>query len=312
MDLRIFAPEMLRGDGLTPDYPLDKPLAQRPWWQHPMARFAAFIVCFAVFSIAFGLPAQLAVKDEGPLLIILLAIASIAAATLAYWLVITKIERRPLLELSPRRIGGLLVGLGVGAALVLLVVALIWVFGGIDFLGTGNPSTSDIIRVLFGAGFAAAIVEEILMRGMLLRLLEEFLGTWLAIAVSGFIFGMMHMSNDNATYFSAISIALQAGLLFGALYCLTRSLWLVIGLHFACNVIQGLVFGVAVSGNATTGLLKTEPTGNDLISGGAFGLEGSVITTVLLGLLALGLMVLIHRRGLVISPMWTRADAAKV
>ena len=311
MSLRVYAPEMLRADGLTPDYPLDKPLADRPWWQHPMARFGAFVVLFGLLSLALSVPAEFATNGESSLSSILMPTTSILATVIAYWLVITRIERRPLFELSPRRIGGLPVGLGLGAVLIFLVVAVIWAFGGITFLGTGSPSVSDTVRVLFSAGFAAAIVEEILMRGMLLRLLEEFLGTWIAVAMSAFIFGMLHMPNENATFGSAFAIAVQAGLLFGALYCLTRNLWLVIGLHFAWNVIQGLVFGIAVSGNPTSGFLRTEPTGSDLISGGAFGIEGSIITTVLLAVLALVVLVQIQRRGLVVSPMWTRAEAAK-
>ncbi|WP_169331391.1 CPBP family intramembrane glutamic endopeptidase [Corynebacterium ulceribovis] len=308
MHALVYPPTMLRGDGLTPDYPLDAPLAHRRWWQHPMARFAAFLVLLFVTATLLQIPALFAPDNDNIFVTMYLAVAIIAAAVLSYWVTVRFIERRPMFELSPRRAGGLLVGLLVGIVCFTVVLLAVWAFGGIFFLGTGFPTASSLVTLLFSAGFTAGIVEEILMRGMLLRLLEEFLGTWWAIIGSGFIFGMMHMGNTNATWLSATSIALQAGLLFGALYCLTRNLWLCIGLHFAWNMLQGL-FGIAVSGNAVAGFIRTEAVGNDLISGGAFGLEGSLITTVLLGAFAIAVMWQIHRRDLVISPMWSRAAA---
>jgi uncharacterized protein len=82
---------------------------------------------------------------------------------------------------------------------------------------------------------------------------------------------------------SAVAIALEAGILIGAVYMATRSLWFAMGLHTAWNVLQGTIFGVAVSGidAPTDSLFQPLIQGNHWLTGGAFGIEASVMTVVL-------------------------------
>ena len=89
------------------------------------------------------------------------------------------------------------------------------------------------------------------------------------------------MMNEGESVVSSLSIAVEAGVLLGAGYMLTRRLWFVWGLHFAWNVVQGGVFGAAVSGTTVPGLLRSEATGEDWLTGGKFGPEESVLTFVL-------------------------------
>ena len=90
------------------------------------------------------------------------------------------------------------------------------------------------------------------------------------------MFGLLHIGNANATWFSSAAIALEAGILLGALYMLTRRLWAVIGFHAAWNFMQGWVFDIPVSGNKTPALVRADISGSDWMTGGAFGLEASV------------------------------------
>ena len=78
-------------------------------------------------------------------------------------------------------------------------------------------------------------------------------------------------SKDPSTWFSAIAIMLEAGVLLGSAYFLTRRLWLPIGLHIGWNFTQGGVFGIAVSGHPSSGLLQAVLSGPTWLSGGAFG-----------------------------------------
>ena len=94
-------------------------------------------------------------------------------------------------------------------------------------------------------------------------------------------FGFAHYFNPDATARACLWIALEAGVLLGGAYMLTRSLWLPTGLHAAWNFTQGAVFGVPVSGSPATGLVRATLSGPELLSGGGFGLEASVIALVI-------------------------------
>ena len=91
-------------------------------------------------------------------------------------------------------------------------------------------------------------MEELLFRGILFRWIEEFGGSWAALMVTSVLFGLAHVINPNATWFSSFAIAVEAGVLLGGAYMLTRSLWMPMGLHAAWNFTQGDIFDVPVSG----------------------------------------------------------------
>ena len=126
--------------------------------------------------------------------------------------------------------------------------------------------------------------------------------------MTALLFGFSHLSNPHATVWSAIAIALEAGISLGAVYMATRSLWFAMGLHTAWNFLQGTIFGVAVSGNGapTDSLFRPLIQGNPWLTGGAFGIEASVIA-VGLGL-GLGLYLLVHavRQKRIMRGLWRR------
>lgn len=233
-----------------------------------------------------------------------LAIPGFVAAYLVLALVIEK--RRPPVELAARRAGGLWSGLALGVVLQLLCVGVLWAAGAYRVHGF-DPAYNPL-PMLVAAGFGAAINEEIVFRGILYRLLEETFGTWAAVAVSGLVFGLAHLTNPHASLQGALAIALQAGILFAALYALTRSLWVVIGLHFAWNVVQGPLLGIVVSGTAGEGrgYVRSTLEGPDWLAGGGFGMEASLVTVLILTALAVWLLVIIQRRGLAVAPFWVR------
>ena len=100
-------------------------------------------------------------------------------------------------------------------------------------------------------GLGAGITEEIIARGILFRVVEEAFGTWVG---AGLFRGLCSASATppipNATWWSSLAIALEAGLLLGMAYAWTRSLWFVIALHAAWNFTQGPLLGIPVSGIA--------------------------------------------------------------
>lgn len=289
--------------------PADQPVKPRPparrWRYSPGVRLLAFLaaaIVTAVIVVLVGLVP--AVADAAARHWWLIRLAELVVAVAAY-LVLLRVEQRRPVELAISRIGGLGWGLLLGAGLCALVVGILFAVGSYRVTGV-NPSY-PLIPALISTGLVAAVAEEIVFRGVLLRLVEDALGTWVAIGVGGLTFGLAHLSNQNATLWGALAIALEAGLLFSALYVVTRSLWWCMGLHFAWNVLQGPVFGSAVSGSGTaSGLLTAQFSGPDWLTGGSFGIESSLISVVLLTALGVALLALIRRDRLAVAPRWVR------
>jgi len=228
----------------------------------------------------------------------------------AYALYTRWVERRSASEFG--RTGGikeLATGVLIGAALFGASVGVLALFGHYRITGTRELS-AVIVPLCLALG--AGTIEEILMRGVLFRLLEESLGTWIALAISAAVFGLLHLANPGATLLAAAAIAFEAGILLGAAYVLTRRLWLAIGIHAAWNFTQSGVFGVPVSGVALTGFFVSETSGPAWLSGGAFGIEASVIAFVVCTAAGAALLVLAQRRGKFIAPHWRRNGAAPV
>lgn len=237
------------------------------------------------------------------------AVLMAAAVILTYKAYKRWIERAPDRELeSAGALKELGAGLLVGFALFSVMTGIVALLGGFEVLGLrggiGQLWTYLAIAIVSG------VSEEALFRGILQRHLEAMLGSWAALAITSALFGAAHLGNEDATWFSSLAIALEAGILLGAAYMLTRRLWLAIGIHAAWNFTQGWVFSVPVSGGEVPlGLLITRRVGPDWLTGGAFGLEASVVAMVV-ATLAGGLML---RRavanGELRPAMWRRAKA---
>ncbi|MES2759344.1 MAG: type II CAAX endopeptidase family protein [Pseudomonadota bacterium] len=219
---------------------------------------------------------------------------------------VRKVERRAVDELSAAGAGRELgIGVATGAGLSLLVLGALYAAGSFEI--TGQAPLAVVLKPLT-AMVMVALFEELLFRGVLFRVAEKSLGSLLALALSGIVFAATHAPNANSTLLTA-AITLFAGVMFGAAYMTTRRLWLAIGIHFAWNFTSDGVFSLPTSGNAANGLLQGRLSGPDWLSGGAYGIEGSVVTMVVIGAAAAGLLLVAVRRGHWVMPKWRRAAA---
>jgi uncharacterized protein len=226
-------------------------------------------------------------------------------AVVAGFAVLMVVERRRPVELAPRRWTGLLGGLLLGAVLCSAVIGILAALGSYRILGLN--ASYQLWPALISTGLVASVAEELAFRGVLFRITEDLFGTWAALAISALIFGLAHLGNPDATLWGAVAIALEAGLLFAALYAVTRSLWWTMGLHFAWNMVQGPLYGSVVSGSGrASGWLRAQFTGPTWLTGGSFGIEASVLTVALLTAVGVWLLVVIQRRGLAVKPFWVR------
>lgn len=166
-------------------------------------------------------------------------------------------------------------GLALGAAMFGTVMAILVTFNlyTIDWLGSAPAWRAG------GRAVQAALIEEILVRAILFRLLWRAFGPLPAFVVSAAVFGLSHIFNSGATVVSVLCIALEAGIMLGALYALTGRLWVSIGVHAAWNFTQGYVFGASVSGGEAGPALAhsvARPDVSVLLTGGSFGPEASL------------------------------------
>jgi membrane protease YdiL (CAAX protease family) len=226
-------------------------------------------------------------------------------AILAYYLFVRWVERRPLTELSRpgawREFG---LGWGIGFALMSLVTIVLWLLGFYQVSALG--AVLVLLRPFFDSLFAG-IFEEIAFRGIIFRIMNESLGSWLAILISALIFGFAHSANPNASLFNSIAIAVEAGILLSTAYLFTRRLWMVIGIHFAWNFTLGGIYGIPVSGREFEGLFKSSLEGPALLTGGEFGAEASIFAVIICLLAGLFFLWKARQRGHFTSPFWVRS-----
>ncbi len=200
----------------------------------------------------------------------------------SYWIYVRRWERRPVLELSAAgAVSEALAGLLLGGLLFTGVVAVLAALGAysVQAFGSWDRLMAVVVSMLPKTA-ATALMEELLFRLVLLRLLERSLGTAASWVLSSLLFGLAHLGNPGATLWVCLILAAELGLLFGAAYLLTRRLWLCAALHLGWNFAQGAIFSIAVSGQSGEGLLRGQLTGPDWLTGGVFGAEASLVAVV--------------------------------
>lgn len=207
------------------------------------------------------------------------AVLGVTAVCLAglglYALVVRLGEGRWPEELSLRHAPlDLVVGLLIGALMLSAAVGGLYALGVYEISGPRSASPWSTIAMAIESG----VMEELLMRAIVLRLLMRAFGIWPALALQALLFGALHLSNPNATLTAAIAIAIEAGLMLAGFYLLTGRLWMSIGVHAAWNFTQGWIWGASVSGIPVkeSWLVSTpKPGAPEFLSGGAFGPEAS-------------------------------------
>lgn len=269
----------------------------------PLTRIIVAMITVSVPVVLVQIAARPFAGSEAAKLIIVCV--SIVLSFLAYGGYVRLVERRSVSELSFNR-GLKEIGQGalLGAVLFSTTIGILWMTGCYAVAGWNDWS---VLIASLSLSLFSGFFEELLMRGIFFRIVEESLGTWIALAISALVFGFMHSGNPNATVVSSVAIALEAGLLLGACYVLTRRLWFAVGVHMAWNFVQGGIFGVAVSGNAANGLLQSTLTGPELLSGGSFGAEASVVAVVVCVAGFVFVLRKARNEGEIISPFWKRS-----
>jgi uncharacterized protein len=263
------------------------------WGTRLSATIALVVVALIGVQVAlrFIVPSAIMEGSRGQTIFEALATFGVLAAVL----IVTRFfEQRRLADIGLQARGALsswLKGAAIGAAYLIVSVGILALFGGYRIHAVAF--SGQALAAGFLLHLTVGFFEELLFRGILFRFLEEGFGTWAALLISALFFGASHLGNPGGTLWGAVAIAVEAGLSIGALYIVTRNLWVVMGMHTAWNFVQGNIFGFNVSGSniENTSLFQPSIQGNVWLTGGAFGIEASVIAVVLGAALAAYLLV---------------------
>ena len=286
---------------------------ERPLWRK-IADFplVAMLIALALFMIGSDIAAALASalpRMRPPLdWTTIYKLLAIVAWVILYKVAIRHLGETPRDDLRGRdALRDTLLGLLAGFLIIAAVVGVAAIIDVYNIVGEG--SLRELVPAIVSLALYPAVSEELLFRGILFRWIEEFGGSWAALLLTSAFFGLAHYWNPNASPIAAFAIAVEAGIPLGGVYMLTRSLWAPIGLHAAWNFTQGEIFDVPVSGIDSHGFVEMKLSGPELLSGGQFGLEASIIAVVIATAAGAWTVVLAVRKGRVVRPHWMRASA---
>jgi len=220
-----------------------------------------------------------------------------------YLLFVRLVEGRTVSELALPGMGReLAIGLVVGASLYTASVLVLMLLG-IYRIAGWNAWT--FLLPAIPLALSSGVFEELLFRGALFRIVEEWLGSWISLAVSSLVFGLVHLINPTATLLGAIFISIEAGVLLAAAYMLTRRLWMSMGFHMAWNYTQSAIFsGIVSGGESEPGLIRPVIDGPAALTGGSFGLEASLVAFVFCTSTGVLLLAMAAKRGRIVPLPW--------
>ena len=262
--------------------------------QHPEGRgfFLAVAAAIAVFMLLeFVVP-------QGVLTPYLRALVQLVIAIL--WLLFYRHSRIREDGMAPddlkgsRFIGDTVLGAVLGAGLAALTILTIGLSATVSISWSGS-----LLAVLpfLARAIGVGVFEEVISRGLLFRYLEKHWGSARALAASSLVFGLLHFPNSGFSVMAGLGVV-AAGVLLGAAYMASRSLWLAIAIHIAWNFTEGGIFGASVSGHEVPpSLFVTHFDGPVLLTGGSFGPEASLGGVIVVAVAAALMTVFAWRQG---------------
>lgn len=265
----------------------------------PLVRFAAYAATALATIVAATIATRLLVPPEPSpwhdlalLKNVLLPLALFAI----YAGLVRVMEGRHASEVDIRKgLPTFFAGVLIGSAVIGAAFLALWKLGMAEISsGTGLAGIERDLSVLM----ITTMLEELLFRVILFAILEEIVGSLFAIVISAAVFGLAHIANPGATPLAIFALSVEAGVMLALAYMLTRNVWMAVGIHAGWNFVQGFVLGARNSGQQhPESYFRSTFAGPDHLTGGAFGLEGSLICLGLSVAVSVVLLVLIVRKG---------------
>lgn len=254
----------------------------------PLFRVVLFVFFIFLCSLPFGMIVQfnfITLAKEALSTDIILETATVLAvlgALLMFFKTIPSVGFSSVFVQKNGSISGFLVGSLIGVLLIVVCAGLLWLTGSVEF------SYGSITPIIFIGQLVyfmlVAVFEELMFRTLPLYAFAERYPIVIAILLNSLLFGAIHLANPGFTWIAMVNITL-AGALFSIFTLQKRNVSWAIGIHFTWNFTQGILLGYKVSGTDSPGVLSAKPLGSDYLSGGTFGIEGSIVCTAVLAIL---------------------------
>jgi uncharacterized protein len=274
------------------------------WWSIRTCLLRLLLALVAIAASAalfrFGVLALIEpwLTPESGVIAVVRPPGTIVSALLGYWLFVRYFEERAATELAFRPLA-MAVAASSGALLILVTILVLFATGYYEL--QYYRGFAGVPRVLGYIGIAA-IFEELLFRVVLFRLLEQQMGTIVALSIQSLIFGALHLFNPEITVMTALSVTLL-GACWAMVFIYSRNLWVVSCNHAAWNAVIFLS-GIPLSGTqdwSASAPIESHYQGSVWMTGGGFGPEDSIINVLLMMVVFGGMTHFAIRRKLIIS-----------
>jgi uncharacterized protein len=226
-------------------------------------------------------------------------------AVLAYWAYVRFFEKRKVDEL---RLAPFAIALGGLSGSLLIVISMLLIFACGAYEVTAYQGLQNGLLGVAGLILIAAVLEEIVFRCVLFRILENAWGTMPALWLQSLIFALMHIANvEGRASTQELVTTVVSGTLIGALWTLvfvySRNLWAVAANHAAWNftiILAGLPLS-GIEGWRSVAPILSEYRGQAWLTGGVFGPEDSIVTIVIVAASCAALLYRAKRKGRLIG-----------
>jgi membrane protease YdiL (CAAX protease family) len=260
-------------------------------------KFAIYIVFLILVGVPVGILLTMFTTNRGGIQLLdqlvqlaLNQVSVLMPAIGATWLSIKFVDHRPFsafgIGLLPDFGKHFVIGLGIAAAMLGVLIAGCFAFGYVSIHWTGGQVPPGTLLATLGILVVAAATEELIFRGFLLQVLIDGLGQWPAIIIMSVLFAAVHVGNPNSSQLGILN-TVAAGVLLSLAYVKTGSLWLPYAIHLGWNAGLGFVFGFPLSGIDLASLWTTGTAGSETILGGGYGPEGGLLCTFVFSTAAL-------------------------
>jgi membrane protease YdiL (CAAX protease family) len=216
----------------------------------------------------------------------------------AYYYLFRLYDKRKITELSIKYLfKEMFGGFFFGFFTISLSIFILYILG---YYQAISISTDHYSIKFFTVLMFAALVEDLFHRGLIVRVCENWLGTNLTLVIAMLVEMQLHIYNPNTNLFS-LSLYLIWGFTMGMMFIYTKRIWLPFFFHLGWNFSQPF-YGSNLSGlNDMGSIIQSKFNGPELLTGGAFGIENSIITLSFLLFIGITLYYLAKRDGKIVK-----------
>jgi hypothetical protein len=228
---------------------------------------------------------------------IIMSFFSLLGTLLVIWIFMKYLDKEKFIKLgfqTKNRLNEFILGIGIGAITMSVGYFILLFLGEINFQRIVFDIKEIVMSILLF--IIVAVMEEVLLRGYVLKNLMISFNKYVALIVSSILFSSIHAFNPNIDLFALANLFL-AGIVLGISYIHTKNLWFPIAMHLSWNLFQ-TIYGFNVSGQKTYSLIEFSITENNLINGGEFGFEGSILSVIAMLVTIIGIEIYYRRQKL--------------